>query len=456
MKFSSSLFCLLIALLSSAARAGEPTPVPTFEWVVSAGGKLHDKTRGIAVDPHGNILLTGEFTGEATFGKHTLTAKGQMDFFVAKVSPKGEFLWVRSGGGSKIDRGYAVATDNQGFVSVTGHFQSEDATFGTFKPTLAGDYDIFIARYDNQGNLLWLKTAGGTGYDYGHGIAVDMAGDIVVTGAQAGMGTIDGQRFGETGSARVFCLKLNSVGKILWSQVASGAGSSSGHGIAVDDARNIYVGGSSNGVGRIASKDYGRNTGHDILVIKFTHDGNAEWIHDGHGSTNAMIHEITADNKGNVWASGMFKANLKLQDRTVISQGDQDLLLTSFNTTGKRLWTWSAGGPKIDYGLGIAHDGRGNAFLTGSFTGQVEFGAIARNASASSDIFVVSFDRNGSPGWFAQVEGKGTDHAYAIVSDKNGGLYLSGACSGNANFGAHTLVNHGSNDLFLAKLKYNR
>ena len=245
MKFPLSLICLLSGLLPSATPAVEPTPAPVFEWVASAGGKLHDKTRGIALDPQGNILLTGEFTGEATFGKHTLTAKGQMDFFVAKVNPKGEFLWARSGGGSKIDRGYAVATDHQGYVSVTGHFQSDDASFGTAKATLAGDYDIFIARYDQQGNLLWLKTAGGTGYDYGHGIAVDMAADIVVTGAQAGQGTIDGQPFGEAGPARVFCLKLNSVGKVLWSQVASGAGSSSGHGVAVDGARNIYVGGSA-------------------------------------------------------------------------------------------------------------------------------------------------------------------------------------------------------------------
>ena len=96
--------------------AAEPTQAPTFEWAISAGGTLHDKTRGIAVDREGNVLLTGEFTGTATFGEQTLTAAGAMDFFMAKVDPHGKFAWVRSGGGDLIDRGYAVATFYSGDI----------------------------------------------------------------------------------------------------------------------------------------------------------------------------------------------------------------------------------------------------------------------------------------------------------------------------------------------------
>jgi len=166
-----------------------------------------------------------------------------------------------------------------------------------------------------------------------------------------------------------------------------------------------------------------------------------------------MIHEITADAEGNVWASGMFKNELKLADRAVASQGQQDLLLTSFDSSGKRLWTKTAGATGIDYGLGVATDGKGNCFLTGSFTGKVEFDGTPRtSAGAASDIMVVKYDRAGVQRWFVQAGSDRTDHAYTIVSDGKGNLYFSGACSGSAQFGEHTLPPRGSNDIFLAKL----
>ena len=70
------LACCLAQVSALRTMAGEPESPPVFEWAISAGGTLHDKTRGIAVDPSGNILLTGEFTGTATFGEQTLTAVG--------------------------------------------------------------------------------------------------------------------------------------------------------------------------------------------------------------------------------------------------------------------------------------------------------------------------------------------------------------------------------------------
>ena len=166
-----------------------------------------------------------------------------------------------------------------------------------------------------------------------------------------------------------------------------------------------------------------------------------------------MIHEIAADTRGNVWAAGMFKNELKLGDRSVTNQGQHDMLLTSFDPSGMRLWTKTAGGPAIDYGLGVATDGNGNSFLTGSFAGRVEFDGTAYNSTnAASDIQIVKYDRNGSLQWFLQAGSDRTDHAYTIVADAQGNLYLSGACSGAAKFGNHGIPNRGSNDVFLAKI----
>ncbi len=440
----------------SPRTAEEPETPPEFEWAISAGGTLHDKTRGIAVDPAGNILLTGEFTGTATFGEQTLTAVGAMDFFVAKVDPRGKFLWVRSGGGDLIDRGYAVASDHVGNCYVTGHFQSPAAKFDQLTIKTVGDYDLFVAKYDSQGKLAWLKSGGGTGYDYGHGIAADKLGNVFVTGAIVGEGTIEAEPLGHPGPAHVFCLAMNPDGKMNWIHTAEGQGASSGHGIAADQQGNCYLGGYASGNASFGGQKLTTPTGHDILVAKFDAQGKLGWLHEGHGSSNAMIHELTADSAGNVWASGMFQGELKLADRNIANQGQHDMLLTSFDSTGKRLWTKTAGGTGIDYGLGVATDGHGNSFLTGSFTGRVEFdGTPHTSGSPASDIHIVKYDRTGTLRWFQQAGSDRTDYAYTIVSDHQDNLYLSGACSGAAKFGSHSIPNRGINDIFLAKLRAN-
>lgn len=441
------------AVLAVHVSAAEPQTPPTFAWAISAGGKQHDKTRGIAVDSAGNVLLTGEFTGTATFGEYTLTSVGDMDFFVAKVDPQGTILWARSGGGAKVDRGYAITADAAGNSYVTGHYDSPEAMFDQVTIKNAGEYDLFVAKYDAQGKLVWIKSGGGPGYDYGHGIAADKLGQVFVTGAVVGEGTFAAAKLGHPGPSHIFCLALSTDCELLWSRAAEGTGSSSGHGIAVDHQGNCYAGGYAGGVSEFGGQKISNTAGQEILVAKFDGKGKLGWLHAGYGSSNAMIHEITADAKGNVWAAGMFKNELKLADRVVVNQGQHDMLLTSFDAAGQRLWTKTAGGPAIDYGLGVATDGKGNSFLTGSFAGRVEFDGTPHSTSQpGSDIQIVKYDRHGTQQWFLQAGSDRTDHAYTIVADSQGNLYLSGACSGAAKFGSHDIPNRGSNDVFLAKI----
>ncbi len=456
MKLYAVVFTLsLLPLISSgqSVRGDEPARPPEFEWTISAGGALHDKTRGLAVDSEGNVLLTGEFTGTASFGDQSVTAVGSMDFFVAKVSPAGQFLWIRTGGGELIDRGYGVASDHLGNVYVTGHFQSESATFGDITITTSGDYDMFVAKYDSAGKLVWIKTGGGAGYDYGHGIAADRLGNVFVAGAIAREGKFDGQPVGHPGPAHLVCLGLNADGKLRWHHAAVGKGSSSGHAMTADQQGNGYLGGFASGESTLAGQPLGAAGTRDLVVGKFDSAGTLVWLHSGYGSAGAMIHGISADQQGNVWASGMFQGELKLADRTVSNAGKHDILLTRFDADGRRLWTKTAGGEGIDYGLGITTDGHGNCYTTGSFTGKVAFeGMPQKTRTTASDIHIVKFDSDGKLQWFQQAGGDSTDHAYTIVSDGRGHLYLSGACRGQATFGQHEVGNLGSNDIFLAKI----
>src|SRR5947209_6421048 len=123
--FLPSLRVSVLLLVACSLAAAEPE----FLWASAAGGAGNDKTRCVAVDRAGNVFLTGEVTGEVKFADITRQSAGGMDCFVAKLDPDGRFLWAQLGGGGKVDRGYAVATDAAGNCYVTGHYESADAEF---------------------------------------------------------------------------------------------------------------------------------------------------------------------------------------------------------------------------------------------------------------------------------------------------------------------------------------
>ena len=156
---------------------------PTYLWAKRAGGTDTDKGSSVATDANGNILVTGVFySSSITFGTTTLTNAGGSNMYIAKYDAGGNVLWAKSAGGTDSNGGYSIATDANGNIFVTGEFRNSSITFGTTTLTNAGYYDIFIVKYDVGGNVLWAKSTGGTDWDEGRSVASDANGNILVTG----------------------------------------------------------------------------------------------------------------------------------------------------------------------------------------------------------------------------------------------------------------------------------
>lgn len=442
--------CLAIRLA-----AAPPETAPAFEWAASAGGPKNEKTRAINIDSEGNVFLAGEATDEVKFGDTTVKSGGGMDFFVAKLNPKGQFLWARMGGGTLVDRGYGVAADAAGNCYVTGHYQSTDADFSGTKLPNRGDYDIFVAKYDRDGKLAWIQTAGGKGYDYGHGIAVDSKGDVVVTGAVVGEAEFGDVKIPNEAGSHIFCAKYHADGKLVWAKAATGKAGGSGHGVTVDGAGNIYIGGLSSGLGRFGDMPLITPKGSSAVVTKLSPQGDVLWIAQQFGEQSCLFHEIACDKEGRVWACGMFKgkATLGSETFTTTSDKDSDAFLSHFDTNGKLLWSRIGQGPAVDYGLGVATDGKGSSFLTGEFTDTFKLGGEELHSRGSTDVYVAKFDEKGALRWITQGGGDKGDNAYTMVCDAHGNLFLGGSFGGTAKFSDASITSVGSNDLYGAKLK---
>ena len=145
---------------------------PDFVWAKRAGGTEPDAASRIAVDANGNSYVTGIFRGTASFGTTELTSSGSTDIFIAKYDATGNVLWAKQAGGKDIDAGKNIEVDGNGNSYITGEFLGT-ATFDNITINSSGNYDAFIAKYDPSGNLLWVKKSGGAGLEVGRGIAVD-------------------------------------------------------------------------------------------------------------------------------------------------------------------------------------------------------------------------------------------------------------------------------------------
>ncbi|MEO8146831.1 MAG: T9SS type A sorting domain-containing protein [Bacteroidia bacterium] len=215
-------------------------------WAKSAGGANYDYSYGISTDVSGNVLITGGFESDSmTFGTITLTNAGAKNIFVVKYDPLGNVLWAKSIEGSDIDDGVGISTDVNGNVLVTGDFYSPSITCGTIALANEGNSDVFIAKYDTSGNVLWAKSAGGTGYDYGAGISTDANGNVLVTGffdsPSITFGTTTLTNGGNNGTPDIFILKFNAMGNTLWAKSVGGTSNDYDYGISTDVNGNILL-----------------------------------------------------------------------------------------------------------------------------------------------------------------------------------------------------------------------
>ncbi|GAB3204300.1 Tfp pilus assembly protein PilZ [Pontibacter aydingkolensis] len=477
-------------------------------WAQKAGGDFHDNGRGIAVDASGNVYVTGAFYGIATFGHITLTNSSNSDVFIAKYDASGNALWAQRAGGNSNDYGYSLALDASGNAYVTGRFQGT-ASFGNTMLFSSGIYDVFIAKYDASGNVLWAQRAGGEDNDYGYGVVADISGNAIVTGSFGGIAVFGsttliskdnedaflvkfnanddvdwalraGQpakdygrgiavddvgntyvtgyyqgyiTFGNTtlkckNDMDAFLVKYSPSGTVLWARNAGGTGKSYGfaaaHGVAVDDSGNAYIIGKFGGTATFETFTLTSNSlSDDIFIAKYDASGNALWAQKAGGAYNDSGSDIAVDASGNAYITG---------SQAINQSGNLDFFISKYNASGNVVWAQKVGGTSSDSGSGIAVDALGNAYLTGRFDGMVTIGNTSPLTSrGNGDVFIAKYDAAGNVLWAQKAGGTEADYGYGIAVDGSGNAYVTGSFKSTGFFGATSLSSNGGEDVFIAK-----
>jgi len=327
-------------------------------WQKKIGGTGNDYGWAIAVDGNGNVYVTGYQNSDSY---------GSVDYGVIKLDTNGNILWQKKIGGVSSDFGNAIAVDSSGNVYLNGYQESDD--YGD------GGTDYGVVKLDTNGNLLWQKKIGGTGYDRGYAIAVDGSGNVYVNGYQ---------ETDNYGNRDYGVIKLDTNGNILWQKKIGGTGNDYGQDIAVDSSGNVYV------TGHQESDSYGL---YDYGVIKLDSSGNILWQKKIGGTDYDYSRAIAVDLSGNVYVNGSQKSD---------SFGSYDYGVIKLDSSGDMLWQKKIGGSGNEYGRAIAVDGSGNVYLNGyqnsDSYGNYDYGVMKLYGDQESDMNLSIGDSNLSIG----------------------------------------------------------
>lgn len=393
----------------------------------SAGGTGNDGGTSLATDASGNVYVAGTYSDTANFELTGKTSEGSLDIFVAKYNKNGALQWVQSAGGIEKDSVQSIAVDGSGNVYITGFYKGA-ATFNGNTIYATGDNDIFIAKYNTSGVFQWARTAGGQDSDAGAGVAVDAGNNVYVVGFYSNTAAFGAISKTSLGSKDIFLAKYNSSGIPQWVESPGGTNDDFGSAIAIDNSGNIYITGSFRGGIQFGTITQAANaTYYDVFVAKYDPVATT-WLwanSDLVGSNNEYSQSIAVDGSNNVYVTGNFLSSVSFASTSRSSKGSADMFIIKHNSLGAAQWLQTGGGTGFDSGQDIFIDNSGNVYITGFFANP--------SATFGSDI----------------KDSKGLIDACVIRYDSNGNYQGVKTIGGSGNDMAKSLAGNNSGSIYV-------
>lgn len=357
------------------------------EWAAryNGSGNSHDWSYAIAMDPGGNIVVTGYSTGAAT----------SKDYKTIKYNPSGSIIWEAAFNGpiNGGDYSNALAIDPSGNIFVTGRVD-----FGT-----TGS-DIITIKYNSAGVQQWVArfTGPSNGLDEGRSIRLVSDGSVIVGGKTTGI----------TSALDFVTIKYNPDGSQAWATLYNGPGNNEDYVVSVDvdNSSNIYIGGCS----------IGATSGQDFVILKYNSSGSQQWVrrYNGAGNGGDAVVSLKVDGAGNIVAGGFTDMG---------SAQKFNFLTLKYDPNGNLLWEKQYNGSSSDIDLATAMtiDAVNNIYITG-LTSQL-FGT-----RIDSNYCTIKYDQNGNQMWISFYDGpnNSVDVSRSIFVDNSLNVYITGSSKG--------------------------
>ncbi|MEZ5063438.1 MAG: SBBP repeat-containing protein [bacterium] len=447
------------------------------QLAIGLGGPLGDTGRAIAVDASGNIAVTGSFNGTVDFdpgpGLLELTAGGSEAVFVASFDPAGALRFARAFPGD----GYGIAVDSAGNVYVTGEIQGAPVDVDPGPDSVLLDPQqgrAFLVSYDGTGALRFgLNFGGGLSnrVERGTAIAVDENDHVYLTGIINGDTDFDGPG-GElpvplNGLTDGFVASYSTNGGYRFGFAVGSTLADAGYGIAARGNECCVTGAFRGTVDFDPAAEIETRTSNgnlDLFVARYSSTGALLSVAAVGGPFDDIGYALALDAAGNVFATGEFRDTVDFDpgpgQSLVTSAGNRDLFLASYTAAGDLRFAFGLGNTNDMVGLGLAVDVGGEPWITGRFTGTVDFDPGPGDASitGNQEAFVAGYSGAGTfrlAHRFPDVGSLDSDSGEGIALDVGGSVHVVGTFAGTNDFdpgpASLELTSNGASDVFFLR-----
>ncbi len=288
-----------------------------------------DHGRLIRVGPNGDIYVVGMFVDQAVFETDTLIGRGIADLFIARYRPDGGVVWASSAKAGPYAYPGGIAVDDSGAVLIHGALP-DTIDFGGVSLISKGEDDIFTAKYGADGTFQWAKQVGGAAEERYGDIAIDRGDNIIVTGGFEFMADFNDTTLVGTGNRDVFLARYEADGTLTWIRGFGGRGLAEGDRIVLDENGETYIlglfGETLDLDGIILTAEKNRD---NRFLAKLDTGGKVEWARYLCDYRSARLDHVVV--RGDVvYGAGSFEKTIVLGGDTLTSAGSTDIFVWKF------------------------------------------------------------------------------------------------------------------------------
>lgn len=316
--------------------------------------------------------------GYLSLGYSTQFGAGNFDFYLVSVDQDGDILWSKTYGGGNVDLGYSIQPAADGGYFLVGTTQS----YGQ------GGADFLLIKVDTEGETIWSKTYGGSGFDEAYEGTITTDGGLLMVGRTNSYGS---------GQGDMYAVKVDQDGVVQWHRTYGGTANEDAQQVqATTDGGYILVG---------HTQSFGAGNA-DVYLVKVDATGQVQWTKTYGGPRFDFGNTVQATKDGGYILAGQTNS---------FGYEAGEILLLKLNQQGELTWTRSYGGSGTDYCYYVRQNATGSFVLTGITN---SFG------SGNFDALIIHTDTTGQPNWSMAYGGPADEFSNAIVPESPQGGYL--------------------------------
>ncbi|WP_339664938.1 hypothetical protein [Maribacter arcticus] len=412
-----------------------------LDFIKNFGGSGNESAQAIIKTTDGGFAILG-YTG-STNGDISTKAKEENDYWLLKFDENSNLQWNKTYGGSKDDIGQSLAQTSDGGFILTGYSMSSDGDASNNE----GFHDNWILKLDAQGNLEWETSYGFSGHDHSYDILEASQGGYFFTGflditsARADGNTEKGNSLTSHGVGEFWGTKIDEEGTVQWRGYFGGTNNDRAHGVVQTKDGGFVM------AGFTESDDFdisNTNGSYDFWVVKVDSFGNLIWEKSFGGEGIEVSYDIakTSDN-GFVVVGNTFSTNGDI----LLNHGESDMWMIKLDEEGDLIWEQTYGGSQFDLAQAVVQSKDGGFLITGNTKSDDKDSSLN---NGENDIWLVKTNAFGDLVWEKSFGGSGLDFGFDLLENTDGSILIVGESS-STDFGS--ISSKGNSDLILLKIK---